>query len=65
MVPRTIEEYFQEKGRAGHDGKQAFSKMYFNASDIAGNRVGMIEEMRKLSLTDSIQMFKTLFIGVF
>lgn len=46
MVPRTIEEFFQEIGRAGRDGKPALAKMYYNASDIATNRVGMTEEMR-------------------
>ena len=53
MVPRTMEEYHQEIGRAGRDGKPAVAKMYFNGSDIATNKTGMTEEMRKFCLTDS------------
>ena len=53
MVPRTIEEFFQEIGRAGRDGKPALAKMYYNASDIAPNRAGMTEEMRNFCLNNS------------
>ena len=53
MVPRTIEEFFQEIGRAGRDGKPALAKMYYNASDITTNRVGMTKEMRNFCLNDS------------
>ena len=33
--PRTIREYFQETGRAGRDGKQSLSVLYYNNRDIA------------------------------
>ncbi|XP_070535048.1 uncharacterized protein [Ptychodera flava] len=37
-VPRTVEFYFQETGRAGRDGNFARAVMYYNNSDIASNR---------------------------
>jgi len=33
-VPESIEEYYQEAGRAGRDGKQAFALLYYNNTDI-------------------------------
>lgn len=33
--PRTIQEYFQETGRAGRDGKPATAILYHNNRDIA------------------------------
>jgi len=32
-MPDSIEEYFQESGRAGRDGKQAFAILLFSSSD--------------------------------
>ena len=45
-VPRTLEAYYQEIGRAGRDNKPAKATLYYNGSDIAPNRSGMTEEMR-------------------
>lgn len=53
MVPRTVEEYYQEIGRAGRDGKPAVAKMFFNGSDIASNKEGMKDEMRNYCLNDA------------
>ena len=45
--PRTVREYFQETGRAGRDGKQSFATLYYNNRDIAKNRVGLSDDIRK------------------
>jgi len=33
-VPETMEEYFQETGRAGRDGKESIATLYYNGRDI-------------------------------
>lgn len=43
--PRSIREYFQETRRAGRDGKQSFSTLYFNKRDIAKNREGLSNDI--------------------
>ena len=45
-VPRTLEAYYQEIGRAGRDNKPAKATLYYNGSDIASNKPGMVDEMR-------------------
>ena len=40
-VPRTMESFFQESGRAGRDGRPAKSTLYFNNNDIGANVEGM------------------------
>ena len=53
-VPRTLEAYYQEIGRAGRDNKPAKATLYYNGSDIASNKPGMTDEMRSYCiLTDS------------
>ena len=44
-VPRTLESYYQELGRAGRDGKDAKASLYYNSTDIASNKAGMTDEM--------------------
>lgn len=57
-VPRTMESYYQEIGRAGRDGKPAKAILYFNATDIAPNKPGMTEEMRNFCLDEDTCMRK-------
>ena len=45
--PCTVREYFQETGRAGRDGKQSFATLNYNNRDIAKNRVGLSDDIRK------------------
>ena len=40
-VPRTMETFYQESGRAGRDGRPATSTLYFNNNDIGANVEGM------------------------
>lgn len=42
-IPDSIENYFQESGRAGRDGKQAFAVMLFSQSD----KSRLTDSMRK------------------
>lgn len=48
--PTTLEKYLQEIGRAGRNGQQATAILYYNMSDIAPNRKGLSEEIRKFCL---------------
>ncbi|XP_077983304.1 uncharacterized protein LOC144438148 [Glandiceps talaboti] len=52
-VPRTMESYFQETGRAGRDGKNAKAILYYNNTDIAVNKKGMSDAMREYCKNDS------------
>lgn len=47
-VPRKMEHYQQETGRAGRNGQFATATMYFNSNDIAANVEGMDDSMRNL-----------------
>ena len=37
-APRSIDDYFQESGRAGRDGKQALSAIYWVPSDAPNKK---------------------------
>ena len=49
-VPYTMEEYFQEAGRAGRDGLPAKAHIYFNSHDISKGRKQLSDIMRKYVL---------------
>ena len=44
--PRTIQQLFQETGRAGRDGKPSKAVLYYNNRDIQKNKPGMQEAVR-------------------
>lgn len=59
-VPRTLEAYYQEIGRAGGDGKPAVASLFYNKSDIAANVKGMTDEMRAYCLDETYCLRKYL-----
>ena len=52
-VPYTMEEFFQETGRAGRNGKQANSTLYFNSYDISQGKKALQPSMRQYCTTQS------------
>ena len=52
-VPNTMEEYFQESGRAGRDGKPALSKVLYNSYDVSKAQKNFQPVMRKFVSTDN------------
>lgn len=50
--PRTMEEYFQEAGRAGRDGNPAVATIFFNSYDISKAKKDMQEIMRTLVVSN-------------
>ena len=45
-VPYTMEEYFQEAGRAGRDGLPAKAHVYYNSYDISKGKTHLSQVMR-------------------
>ena len=58
--PRSIQEYFQETGRAGGDGKPATAILYHNNRDIAKNREGISEDIRTFCFLETACLRKFL-----
>ena len=50
-VPYTMEEFFQETGRAGRNGKQAESVLYYNSYDISRGKKSLQNIMREYCTT--------------
>nr|MBA3898415.1 DNA helicase RecQ [Sphingomonadaceae bacterium] len=48
-LPKSIEAYYQETGRAGRDGDPALAKLFWGAEDFAKarQRIGEVEEARR------------------
>lgn len=44
--PSNIESYMQEIGRAGRNGLQAWATLYYNNSDVSGNKKNVCDEMK-------------------
>lgn len=47
-VPHTMEEYFQEVGRAGRDGEPAIATIYYNSYDIKSGKHSVDPIMKEL-----------------
>jgi superfamily II DNA helicase RecQ len=43
--PTSVEQYFQETGRAGRDGQPALATLYYNNTDVRRNCPGMTDAM--------------------
>ena len=50
-VPSTMEEFFQESGRVGRDGKLAVSRVFFNSYDISKAKEHLQHVMRNFVTT--------------
>lgn len=61
-VPRTMESYYQEIGRAGRDKKPAKASLFFNGQDISANKPGMTTEMRNFCLEETNCLRKELLV---
>jgi len=48
-IPKSIEAYYQETGRAGRDGDPALAHLFWGATDfaLARQRIGEVEESRR------------------
>ena len=51
--PHSIQAYFQETGRAGRDGQQAFAVLFYNSRDIAKKKPRMQETVRDVCQSKS------------
>ena len=59
-VPRTLESYYQQIGRAGRDGYPAKAYLYYNGTDISVNKPGLTDEIREYCLLSGVCIGNTL-----
>jgi len=52
-VPYTMEDFFQETGRAGRNGNSAMSVLYYNSYDTSKGKKALQPVMRKYATTQS------------
>ena len=52
--PSSLEKYMQEAGRAGRDGKPAVAILYWNGTDIRGNRPGIKRSLQDYCKSEHI-----------
>ena len=52
--PCSVEVYFQETGRGGRDGKQAWATLYYNHGEISDSRVEMQDDMRDFCRNEDV-----------
>ena len=57
-VPRTLESYYQQIGRAGRDRYPAKAYLYYNGTDISVNKPGLTDEIRQYCLLSGVCMRK-------
>ncbi|MBX9796296.1 DNA helicase RecQ [Sphingomonas sp.] len=61
-LPKSLEAYYQETGRAGRDGDPAFAQLFWGAEDFAQGwrRVGEAEPARQPAVRAQLQAMQTL-----
>ena len=52
-IPYTVEDFFQETGRAGRNGNSAMSVLYYNSYDISKGKKALQPDMWKYATTQS------------
>ncbi len=64
-VPRKMEHYQQETGRAGRNGQFATATMYYNSNDLAANLEGMDDSMRNLCRNQKLKCRREIILNYF